>query len=222
MINITFSSFIINNIFKISWPTGILVAISYVQSTPKNQWYNGLNITPSSESKINPAIRELKDDSNMFIPDAQAFKPIKNVQLSSGQGEPIQNHVASHHQPQVHHPHQSQVALPHYPNQHQVHPSVVVPRPEQTIVQNVAPFAIQKPIVSHTGQVIIENTLGGIDFDCRFRPSGHYRDSNFCDVYHACVYGYHRKTYTCPIVGDRTYFDEFTQRYYFNRLIDFI
>ena len=74
------------------------------------------------------------------------------------------------------------------------------------------PFQIQQPILSYTGEVIVENTVGGIVFDCVGKPTGHWRDTQFCDVYHACVHGYHRKTYTCPIVGERTYFDEATQR----------
>lgn len=73
-------------------------------------------------------------------------------------------------------------------------------------------FPIQKPVLSYTGEIIIENTVGGLDFDCRGLPTGHWRDPNFCDVFHACVYGYHRKSYTCPIVGLRTYFDEMTQK----------
>ena len=88
-------------------------------------------------------------------------------------------------------------------------PQPVLPSP--AIVEN-RPFAIQKPVLSHTGQIILENTVGGIEFDCSFLPSGHFRDSQFCDVYHACVHGFKRKTYTCPIVGKRTYFDERTQR----------
>ena len=82
--------------------------------------------------------------------------------------------------------------------------------PTQNIVSG--PFSIQQPVLSHTGEIIIENTIGGIPFDCRFRPSGHWRDGKYCDVFHACVYGYHRKSYTCPIVGERTYFDEVTQK----------
>ena len=51
-----------------------------------------------------------------------------------------------------------------------------------------------------------------IPFNCLGRPTGHYRDSRFADIFHACVYGSQRKTYACPIVGERTYFDEITKR----------
>jgi hypothetical protein len=79
-------------------------------------------------------------------------------------------------------------------------------------VQEVKPFLIQQPVVSWTGEVVLENTIGGIAFDCAAKPTGHWRDATFCDIYHACVWGQQRKTYLCPIVGERTYFDEQTQR----------
>ncbi len=90
--------------------------------------------------------------------------------------------------------------------------SASVQKPEKHIVANGHPFPIQQPVLSYTGEIIIENTVGGIAFDCRGLPTGHWRDPQFCDVFHACVHGYHRKTYTCPIVGLRTYFDEITQK----------
>ena len=92
-----------------------------------------------------------------------------------------------------------------------VNQPVVVNKPV-IVSEPTVPFTIQQPVLSHTGEIIIENTLGGVNFDCSYLPSGHFRDNHFCDVYHACVHGFHRKTYTCPIVGKRTYFDEITQR----------
>ena len=77
---------------------------------------------------------------------------------------------------------------------------------------NIAPYAIQQQTMTQTGELIMENLIGGIPFDCRGRATGHYRDTRFCDIFHACVYGVQRKTYACPIVGDRTYFDETTKR----------
>ena len=84
-----------------------------------------------------------------------------------------------------------------------VGPAVIVPS---------GPFAIQQPAIGATGEIIIENLVGGIPFNCLGRPTGHYRDSRFADIFHACVYGSQRKTYACPIVGERTYFDEITRR----------
>ena len=85
------------------------------------------------------------------------------------------------------------------------------PVPPQILPGN-GPFAIQQPGISNTGEAIIENLVGGIPFDCRGRPTGHFRDTRFCDIFHACVFGSQRKTYACPIVGERTYYDEITRR----------
>ncbi len=97
----------------------------------------------------------------------------------------------------------------------QPHPAqvVIAPVPAPVVpVVPVGPYPVQQPIVSAQGDVIVENTIGGIPFDCRGRPTGHWRDTRFCDIFHACVHGYQRKTYACPIVGERTYFDEITKR----------
>ncbi|CAF0925971.1 unnamed protein product [Brachionus calyciflorus] len=79
------------------------------------------------------------------------------------------------------------------------------------------PFPIQQSTLTSTGEVIIENLLGGIAFNCLGRVTGHYRDNHFCDVFHACVHGQQQKTYTCPFVGESTYFDESTRRCEFVR-----
>jgi hypothetical protein len=63
------------------------------------------------------------------------------------------------------------------------------------------------------GEIVIENLVGGVLFECSNLPTGHYRDGRYCDIFHACVYGQQRKTYACPIVGERTYFDELTNRF---------
>ena len=60
-------------------------------------------------------------------------------------------------------------------------PQFMMPQEQQPSKQ-VAPFPIQQPVLSYTGEVIIENTLGGVSFDCRFKPTGHWRDDKFCDV----------------------------------------
>ena len=96
-------------------------------------------------------------------------------------------------------------------------PNTIVVAPGPVVSSAIQPvpvgaFPIQQPVVSTQGEIIIENTIGGIPFDCRGRPTGHWRDTRFCDIFHACVHGYQRKTYACPIVGERTYFDEVTKR----------
>ena len=97
------------------------------------------------------------------------------------------------------------------PVQVQAQPAVVAVIPAQK------PFPIQQPTLTSTGEVIIENLLGGIAFNCLGRITGHYRDNHFCDVFHACVHGQQQKTYTCPFVGESTYFDESTRRCEFVR-----
>ncbi|RNA40126.1 hypothetical protein BpHYR1_044115 [Brachionus plicatilis] len=74
------------------------------------------------------------------------------------------------------------------------------------------PYPIKQETMTNTGEKIVENLIGGIPFDCATKPTGHWRDGNFCDIFHACVYGQQRKSYVCPIVGERTYFDEVTKR----------
>lgn len=85
-------------------------------------------------------------------------------------------------------------------------------QPHAAAVVQQGPFAIQQPAIGATGEIIIENLVGGIPYNCIGRPSGHYRDNRFADIFHACVHGSQRKTYACPIVGERTYFDEVTRR----------
>lgn len=78
--------------------------------------------------------------------------------------------------------------------------------------QGNRPYPIKQETFTNTGEKIIENLIGGIPFDCTTRPTGHWRDENYCDIFHACVYGQRRKTYVCPIVGERTFFDEVTKK----------
>ncbi|CAF0949466.1 unnamed protein product [Brachionus calyciflorus] len=79
------------------------------------------------------------------------------------------------------------------------------------------PYLIQQQTITSSGEVIIENLIGGIIFDCSAHPTGHWRDSKFCDVFHACVYGQQKKTYSCPFVGENTFFDEINHKCEFVR-----
>ncbi|CAF0728384.1 unnamed protein product [Brachionus calyciflorus] len=89
--------------------------------------------------------------------------------------------------------------------------------PVQPVIAPVGPYVIQQQTITNTGETIIENLIGGVLFDCRTRPTGHWRDSNYCDIFHACVFGSQKKSYACPFVGERTYFDEVTRRCEFVR-----
>ena len=91
------------------------------------------------------------------------------------------------------------------------------PVPVPVPIVPLAPYAIQQPGISSYGEPIIENLIGGIPFDCRGLPTGPVRDNRFCDIFHACVFGQQRKTYACPFVGERTYFEPATQRCEFIR-----
>lgn len=112
------------------------------------------------------------------------------------QAVPVVHEIPEHH---VEHHHA------HHHDHHDHH--------EHFIHENVIePFAIEQPVVAANGELVVEQTIGGIPFNCVHLPTGHWRDPNFCDIFHACVHGYQRKSYACPIVGERTYFDEITQK----------
>lgn len=91
------------------------------------------------------------------------------------------------------------------------------PVPVQPVVLPSGPYVIQQQTITQTGETIIENLIGGIPFDCTIRPTGHWRDSKYCDIFHACVFGSQRKTYSCAFVGEHTYFDDVTKRCEFVR-----
>ncbi|RNA07284.1 hypothetical protein BpHYR1_033790 [Brachionus plicatilis] len=90
-------------------------------------------------------------------------------------------------------------------------------KPESIVSRPSNPYRIQQHTITNTGESIIENLVGGIDFDCSTRPTGHWRDSNYCDIFHACVFGHQKKTYSCPYVGEYTYFDDLTHKCEFLR-----
>ncbi|RNA07289.1 hypothetical protein BpHYR1_033795 [Brachionus plicatilis] len=79
------------------------------------------------------------------------------------------------------------------------------------------PFSIQQPTITQNGETIVENLIGGLDFNCQGRATGHFRDVKFCDVFHACVFGKRKKTYACPFVGEAQYFDDANRRCEFVR-----
>lgn len=79
------------------------------------------------------------------------------------------------------------------------------------------PYPIRQPTITNNGETIVENLIGGIVFNCQGKPTGHHRDAKYCDVFHACVFGQQRKTYSCPYVGENTYFDDITRRCEFVR-----
>ncbi|RMZ92813.1 hypothetical protein BpHYR1_016676 [Brachionus plicatilis] len=57
-----------------------------------------------------------------------------------------------------------------------------------------------------------EQTITGIYFDCSNKPTGPNKDNQYCDIYHACVFGKQQKTYVCAHNGEPFYYDENTQK----------
>ena len=58
-----------------------------------------------------------------------------------------------------------------------------------------------------------ENVITGIPFDCTGKPTGFYRDTNYCDIFHVCVSFQRKKTYACPQIGDQFFYDEKIKMY---------
>lgn len=53
-----------------------------------------------------------------------------------------------------------------------------------------------------------ELLISGIPFDCSGKPTGFYKDTKYCDIFHVCVSFQQRKTYGCPQLGAQFYYDE--------------
>lgn len=174
------------------------------------------SIKPISETSINKPTG--KPVTNQNLNNDKEFSP-------SALGIFYQNaplFFPPHHVPQFHpvifnHP---LFPLPiHLPTQYQ--PFAPVPIPIQLPVESRpshnGPFAIQQPTITQNGDTIVENLIGGLEFNCQGRVTGHYRDIKFCDVFHACVFGRRKKTYACPFMGEAQYFDDLTRRCEFIR-----
>ena len=108
------------------------------------------------------------------------------------------------------HPVYNQPPAVAYPPVPVVAPAPLPPVVAPAVVAYQYGVPVQQPVLSSTGDLILETVIYGIPFNCIGKPSGHYRDTQFIDIFHACVHGYQRKTYVCPVVGERTYFDEKT------------
>ncbi|CAF1471049.1 unnamed protein product [Adineta steineri] len=51
-----------------------------------------------------------------------------------------------------------------------------------------------------------------VPFDCKGRIDGHWRDTRYCDIFHACLAGEQKRSYGCNQIGERFYFDDATQK----------
>ncbi|CAF0933581.1 unnamed protein product [Didymodactylos carnosus] len=57
-----------------------------------------------------------------------------------------------------------------------------------------------------------QKVVVNVQFDCKGRIDGHWRDTRYCDVFHACIAGEQRRSYGCNQVAERFFFDDVTQR----------
>ena len=70
---------------------------------------------------------------------------------------------------------------------------------------NLVLLPLQPPIQN---QKVVVN----VPFDCRGRIDGHWRDTRFCDIFHACLAGEQKRSYGCNQIGERFYFDDASQK----------
>ena len=60
--------------------------------------------------------------------------------------------------------------------------------------------------------VLNQKLVLDVSFDCRGRIDGHWRDTRYCDVFHACIAGEQKRSYGCNQIGERFYFDDASQK----------
>ena len=64
------------------------------------------------------------------------------------------------------------------------------------------------PPPSTENQKVIVN----VPYDCKGRIDGHWRDTRYCDVFHACIAGEQKRSYACTQIQEQFYFDDATQK----------
>ncbi|CAF4034358.1 unnamed protein product, partial [Adineta steineri] len=57
-----------------------------------------------------------------------------------------------------------------------------------------------------------QKVIVNVPFDCKGRIDGHWRDTRYCDVFHACIAGEQKRSYGCNQIGERFYFDDASQK----------
>ncbi|CAF1109060.1 unnamed protein product [Adineta ricciae] len=57
-----------------------------------------------------------------------------------------------------------------------------------------------------------QKVVVNVPFDCKGRIDGHWRDTRYCDVFHACIAGEQKRSYGCNQIGERFYFDDASQK----------
>ncbi len=57
-----------------------------------------------------------------------------------------------------------------------------------------------------------QKVIVNVPFDCKGRIDGHWRDTRYCDVFHACISGEQKRSYGCNQIGEKFYFDDSSQK----------
>jgi hypothetical protein len=57
-----------------------------------------------------------------------------------------------------------------------------------------------------------QKVIVNVPFDCKGRIDGHWRDTRYCDIFHACIAGEQKRSYGCNQIGERFFFDDASQK----------
>ena len=60
--------------------------------------------------------------------------------------------------------------------------------------------------------MVNQKIVVNVPFDCKGRIDGHWRDTRYCDVFHACIAGEQKRSYGCNQIGEHFYFDDASQK----------
>lgn len=200
-----------------------LVLIGLIHSSHQQVWKNNKIVWETPQENYLPQFNTQYQQENSGLGTLIG----SNIQPQTGKTDDTTGkHLFIQNAPSFFHPHVHPIPAPapvpvHIPVPAPLpvplpvpaHPPVVVaPAPAPA-----GPYAIQQATITNSGETIIENLIGGVPFNCAGKPTGHYRDTHFCDVFHACVFGQQRKSYSCPFVGEAQYFDDITRKCEFVR-----
>ena len=76
----------------------------------------------------------------------------------------------------------------------------------KNLQQKYSNFILLPPPMHNQKEVV------NVPFDCKGRIDGHWRDTRYCDVFHACIAGEQKRSYACFQVAERFYFDDASQK----------
>ena len=207
---------------KISKLALFLALFGLIQSSYQQTWKNNKLVWEQAQQE-NLQQQQQQQYNSQYLPENGGLGSLigSNVQ-SAPNDETNGKHLLVQNAPAFFHPRPVPVVVqapPPVPAPLPLHkPVVLAPAPLPVAVPlpvpvpGAGPYPIQQQTLTVSGEAIVENLVGGIPFNCAGKPTGHYRDSNFCDVFHACVFGQRQKTYSCPFVGEHSYFDDVSRK----------